>query len=139
MRRVFVINAIVALVGLSGYMLLVAVSGLMAAAKGNAGFVGEGVIFGGVALLMNVALLEVAIVSGLLALGLTRLISPNPVAPRQARTIERFGSLALGAPFLIPYLLGGRAFWLVLSAVASLVGWAVLRAVSWASSHYART
>lgn len=139
MRRAFVLIAIVVLVGLNGYILPLAVSGFMVAAKGNAGFVGEGAIYGGVLLLISAALLDVVIVSGLLVFGLIRLISPNHVTPRQVRAIVSFGSLALGAPFLIGYLFAGRALWIVLSVVASLVGWVGLRAVFLASSRYART
>jgi len=41
MRKACVVIAIVALVGLNGYILPLAVSGFMATAKGNAGFVSE--------------------------------------------------------------------------------------------------
>ncbi|MBM3356272.1 MAG: hypothetical protein FJY54_00890 [Betaproteobacteria bacterium] len=131
--------AITAIVVVNAWTLPLAVSGFMAGAREGAGFVGEGGVFGGVSLLLSAALLDVSIASALLVFGLARLNAPGPLTPRQAAIVARSGALALGAPFLIGYLLSGRVFWVVLSLLAFLVGWGGLRAVFWVFSRFVRS
>jgi len=139
MRKALVLIAVTAVVLVNGWTLPLAVSGFMAGAREGAGFVGEGGVFGEVSLLLSAALLDVSIASALLVFGLVRLIAPGSLTPRQATIVTRSGALALGAPFVIGYLFSGRAFWIVLSLLAFLVGWGVLRAVFWMCSRFVRT